>query len=51
MCATTEGEEILWKAACLGKDDLYKTIVSRFNTSLIESKSEVLITKYNYRPK
>ena len=45
MCATAEGKEIRWNAACLRKDGLYKTRVNEFDTAFIESKNEIFYYK------
>ena len=45
MCATAEGKESLWNAACIRKDVVYQRIVSEFNTTFLEAKREIFYHK------
>ena len=45
MCATAEGKESLWNAACIRKVVVYQRIVSEFNTTFLEAKREIFYHK------
>ena len=45
MCATAEGKESLWNAACIRKYVVYQRIVSEFNTTFLEAKREIFYHK------